>query len=171
MLANFDLKSGTTDSLNSITSQITVFIIHGSDPIEFNRGRSLTSCILYNSSLNSEEIPPDAEILNCLVRTITIVLHNELQISFNALVLGRLSVNHVPTYWIVVLDEEKHLWALRVAGIDEEEVDDDDDWMEDPRWPAPQYDEQYVSLVLQLQGGLWLTFSLGRISLVQAYPL
>jgi hypothetical protein len=72
--------------------------------------------------------------------------------------LSRLSVNHVPTYWIIVLDEEKHLWALRAAGVDKEEVDDDDDWIEDPRWPAPQYDEQYVSLVLQLQGSPRLTF-------------
>ena len=85
------------------------------------------------------------------MRTITVVLYNRLQKSFNALVLGRLSVNYIPTYWIVCLDEEKHLWALRAAAVDEEEVDDDEDRIEDqdPRWPAPQYDEQCVSLVLQ----------------------
>jgi hypothetical protein len=52
MLANFDLKFSTIDSLNSITNQMTVFMIHGADPIKFGGGRSLASCILYDGSLN-----------------------------------------------------------------------------------------------------------------------
>lgn len=136
MLANFDLKSGTIVSLNCLASEMTVYMMLGTDPNEFGSDRSLDPRALYDGSLNSEEIPPDSEILNYLVRTITVVLYSGLQISFNVLVLGRLSVNHIPTYWIVVLDEEKHLWALRAARVDEEEVYDDDEWMEDPGWPA-----------------------------------
>ncbi|KUJ14593.1 uncharacterized protein LY89DRAFT_736620 [Mollisia scopiformis] len=144
MLANFDLKSSTDASLDSLRCEMDMFMWYRTDSIELDRGRYLSPCLLYlrEGSLNSEEIPPDAKIYDPAWRTIKIVLHNGLQISFNALVLGRLAVNRVSTYWIVVLDEEKHLWALRAAGIDEEELDDDEAWMDDPRWPAPQYDEQ-----------------------------
>lgn len=44
-------------------------------------------------------------------------------------------MNLVLTYWVIVLDDEKHLWALRAADIDEVEKNDiwekDDDDVEE----------------------------------------
>jgi hypothetical protein len=154
LLSNFDLKSSTIDStLDLIMTKQNFYLFYPADSIEFGHGRYLGHLPLYSGSLNSEEIPPDALRLYCDVRTIKIVLHSGLQISFDAFILGRISVNRIPTYWIVVLDEDKYLWALRANGVDEEEVEDDEDRSldPDPAWPGPQYDEQYVSLALQLQ--------------------
>lgn len=149
---------------------MVAFMMPGTDSIiEFGNSLSLTPWILFNGSLNFKGILVDFKAHNYLMRIITVVLSYGRSMSFNALVLGRLSVKNMYSHWIVVLDEEKHFLALRADTVDRYEdhpksalIDTDD-----PRWLEPQYEEQYAVLILFKAIECTADLALGRTSLAE----
>ncbi len=188
-LAEFVLRPDVDDS--QMTNKITSYGGDDVSGVPLGHGYFLEPCNLsledgsVNNALVSKaqaEYPAFVNPKNKHIsRIITIYLLSGFQISFTALMLGRLSLNWTKTsYWIVFLDKKKHFWALQAKSVDSEELpaaydeawnatlDEDKDFEgDDDLGMSNPYRKLYVSLVLQLHASTWLTFHLEMVSLEQ----
>lgn len=92
--------------------------------------------------------------MHWLLRQVTLLGENKEPLQkFKALTLGRLIVNNVQSYWVVVLTEEMNIWALQAGVVDESECNDIDD-DEDPRLaPEEGYISTWYEKIDNLYGG------------------